>query len=290
MCTQVLSKRLTVWVIRMVMFGVLVVARPASAQTPTPPEGTTLVAMSPVNAEVIYAAAGRTLYRSDDGSQTWAEVTSLPSVISALQPANHSADLVYAGTESAGIWRSFDRGLSWQTSDKGLGMDPGVILGVSALGLDPQDDSLLYAATGYWLGTSQVRFSPAAIMLSSDNGATWLPLARVPLGSQSITSLYVDASQSLSVVATAVDGTTARYTASMDEMIAYRPAAEASPAQQAAAARSLDLLASEEAAGWRFWRPRLRPLSQLEAFARDYGDSVMFGSQVLSFLRHDTIV
>lgn len=33
-------------------------------------------------------------------------------------------------------------------------MEPGVILGVSALGLDPQDDSLLYAATGYWLGTS----------------------------------------------------------------------------------------------------------------------------------------
>ena len=118
-------------------------------------------------------------------------------------------------------------------------MDPGVILGVSALGLDPQDDSLLYAATGYWLGTSQVRFSPAAIMVSSDNGATWLPLAQVPLGSQRITSLSVDASQSLSVVATAVDGTTARYTASMDEMIAYLPAAEASPAQQAAAARSI---------------------------------------------------
>ena len=81
MCTKMLSKKLTVLVIRMVMFGVLVAALPASAQTPTPPEGTTLVAMSPVNAEVIYAAAGRTLYRSDDGSQTWAEVTSLPSVI-----------------------------------------------------------------------------------------------------------------------------------------------------------------------------------------------------------------
>lgn len=68
-------------------------------QTPTLPEGTTLVVMSPVNSEMIYAAAGRTLYRSDDGSQTWAEVTSLPSVISVLQPANHSAELVYARTQ-----------------------------------------------------------------------------------------------------------------------------------------------------------------------------------------------
>jgi len=179
----------------MVMFGVVVAARPASAQTPTPPEGTTLVAMSPVNPDVIYAAAGRMLYRSDDGRQTWAEVTSLPSVISALQPANHSADLVYAGTESAGIWRSFDRGLSWQASGEGLGMDPGVILGVSALGLDPDDDKLLYAATGYWLGTSQVRFSPAAIKVSSDSGATWRHFAQLPLSSQRINKLVVEANQ-----------------------------------------------------------------------------------------------
>ena len=220
MCTRVLSKRLTVVVIGLVMFGVLAAARPASAQTPTPPEGTMLVAMSPMNPEVIYAAAGRTLYRSDDGSQTWAEVTSLPSVISALQPAHHSADLVYAGTESAGIWHSFDRGLSWQASGEGLGMDPGVILGVSALALDPQDDSLLYAATGYWLGTSQVRFSPVAIMISSDSGATWRHFAQLPLSTQRIISLAGEANKFPSVIATTVDGTKTRYIARMDEMIA----------------------------------------------------------------------
>lgn len=219
MCTNVLSKRFTVLVIRMVMFGVLVAARPASAQTPTPPEGTTLVVMSPVNTEVIYAAAGRTLYRSDDGSQTWAEVTSLPSVISALHPANHSVELVYAGTESAGIWRSFDHGLSWEANGEGLGMDPGVILGVSALGLDPRDDSLLYAATGYWLGTSHVRFSPAAIMVSSDSGATWRHFAELPLSSQRIISLAVEANQFPSVIATAVDGTKTHYIARVDKMI-----------------------------------------------------------------------
>ena len=86
-------------------------------------------------------------------------------------------------------------------------MDPGVILGVSALGLDPQDDSLLYAATGYWLGTSQVRFSPAAIIVSSDSGATWRHFAQLPLSSQRIINLAVEANQFPSVIATAVDGT-----------------------------------------------------------------------------------
>ena len=189
MCTRMLYKKFTALVIRLVILGGLAAALPAGAQAPTPREGATLVATSPVNAEVIYAAAGRTLHRSDDGGQTWTETALLPSAISALQPANHSIELVYAGTESTGIWRSFDRGQSWQASGEGLGMDPGVILGVSALGMDPEDDGLLYAATGYWLGTSQVHFSPVAIMISSDSGATWRHFAQLPLSSQHIISL-----------------------------------------------------------------------------------------------------
>ena len=162
---------------------------PAGAQSPTLPTGAATTVFSPANDTIAYAAHGRTIYRSDNGGLTWIETATLPSVVTTIAAANHDPSLVYIGSESRGIYRSFDGGTSWQAVSDGLGMTPGAILEVSALAIDPHSDQGLIAATGYWLGTSQMRFSPVAIMASSDGGATWLELTSLPLNSGRITGL-----------------------------------------------------------------------------------------------------
>ena len=104
--------------------GLLLTApQPAGAQSLEDglPQGTTLVAASPADPAVAYAAAGLTLYVSRDGGATWQVASTLPSIVTALQPANRDAALVYVGTQSSGVFRSYNGGQSWQAINDGLG-------------------------------------------------------------------------------------------------------------------------------------------------------------------------
>ncbi len=78
------------------------------------------LAISPAFAsdEIVYAAAETGLFRSTDGGRAWREMTltehSEPVLSLALSPDFGANGLLYAGTESAGLFRSFDRGKNWQ--------------------------------------------------------------------------------------------------------------------------------------------------------------------------------
>jgi hypothetical protein len=161
------------------------------------PQGVRVVATSPVDTDLRIAAAGQQIYRSEDGGQTWVALSEAPGTVTTLAPGNADVNLLYAGTESGGVLRSIDGGKTWQSVNAGLGLLPGTLLGVSALAIDPANDAWVYGATGYWLGTTQVRFSPVAVVFSTDGGANWLPLAELPLSSETITQLLPEPGQPL---------------------------------------------------------------------------------------------
>ncbi len=111
-------------------------------------------AVHPVSPTVLYAGTnGRGIFRSVNNGATWTVLTSgLPLLGSpSLSPAYYVSDLaidpqspdtLYAAT-GAGVFRSVNGGSSWITYSAGL-TDP-ICLCVSAVKLDPQDPSKVYA-------------------------------------------------------------------------------------------------------------------------------------------------
>jgi HEAT repeat protein len=239
---DVMAKR-SQWVLILLVVGLLLVAAPARAQQLVDqlPEGAHHVVASPADSAVSYAAVGRTLYRSHDSGRTWTETATLPSAVTTLLPANRDAALIYAGTQAGGVLRSFDGGATWQAINDSLGMTPGAVLEVSALALDPADDAIIYAATGYWLGSTRLHFSPNAILFSTSGGANWLPLAALPLSAQRITTLVALPQNPLTVEATTVAGQVQTYAVDPAVLAELTTAPAAPASQRAAAAQALGM-------------------------------------------------
>ena len=224
-----------------------VIAVPALAEELAPPAGANITAVSPAQPDLVIAAAGTTIYRSRDGGTTWQETGQLASPARSLAMTAGDSPILLAGTATAGIYRSFDGGATWQAGNEGLGVTPGAILEVNALGVDSQDPRIVYAATGYRLGTSTVRFTPAALLVSVDGGASWLPLATLPLNSPYFTSLAAVAGQPLTVEAIADAGSSKTYTVDATSLTALLQSGDTSATRQAAAARALGLLGDSNA-------------------------------------------
>jgi hypothetical protein len=74
---------------------------------------------------VLYAATNTGVFRSTNGGQTWSETTPFAGDFVntlALHPAsNGTTDIIYAGTEDAGVWVSTDSGGSWIAYNEGMG-------------------------------------------------------------------------------------------------------------------------------------------------------------------------
>jgi photosystem II stability/assembly factor-like uncharacterized protein len=99
------------------------------------------------------------------------------------------ADTIYAGTESAGLLRSTDEGATWVSLTGRLGV-PMPNLTVTALA-QGDSDNVIYAAVGYWLGTSEAHFAPLGVYVSRDGGMTWQAMVgEVP--ARSIVAMAVD--------------------------------------------------------------------------------------------------
>lgn len=74
---------------------------------------------------VLYAATRTGVFKSTDGGQTWAEPGSFSGDYInclALHPlSNGTTDIIYAGTEAAGVWVSMDSGGTWAAWNSGMG-------------------------------------------------------------------------------------------------------------------------------------------------------------------------
>jgi hypothetical protein len=118
------------------------------------------------------------------------------------------ADTIYAGTESAGLLRSTDDGVTWVSLTGKMGV-PMPNLTVTALAEGDSSD-VIYAAVGYWLGTSEAHFAPLGVYVSEDGGMSWQAMSG-PIPHGSIVAIGVDAEHPGVVYATTESSEDIRY-------------------------------------------------------------------------------
>lgn len=137
---------------------------------PSPMQDVWSVAQDPDDARILIAGTRPgALYRSTDAGESWAqcatpgvkafsEVNRGPTRVTQILFDPIDRNMVWAGIEIGGIWRSTDRGLNWTFVDKGL--VSGDIHGVAVL-RDTDGRKAVLATTNKGLHRSR------------DNGETW---------------------------------------------------------------------------------------------------------------------
>jgi hypothetical protein len=146
-------------------------------------------AVSPQNPDIIYAASGRDVVYSYDSAKSWTVlVAALPSVTNSLAVSPADSNVLYAGVDSLGMFKSTDGGRTWNSINRGLPVTPGARLVVSAITIDPATPERIVIATGVMLGTGNVDFYPTGIYSSEDGGLTW---SQVRAESQPLTQIEI---------------------------------------------------------------------------------------------------
>ena len=108
-------------------------------------------------AKTLLAVNGRSITRATaDGSGNWSVETVLDNQGACCLAADpHNRQVVYAGTNGSGVYRSGDGGQTWAT----LGPAGHI---VKALAVSPHDPDVIYAGT-----------KPALLFVSRDGGQSW---------------------------------------------------------------------------------------------------------------------
>jgi len=112
------------------------------------------------------------LYRAENYGLTWVAVNNLQSAPTALAIANTNPAKVFVGTTDRGLLTSTD-GQAWTLANTGLNFVPGSRLKVNDLAIDPAQPSVMYVATSYLNGTSEIHESPAGVAVSTDGAQAW---------------------------------------------------------------------------------------------------------------------
>jgi hypothetical protein len=115
------------------------------------------------------------LYRAENYGLAWVAVGNLQSAPTAVAIANTEPAQVYVGTMDRGLLVSND-GLVWESANEGLNFVPGSRLMVNDLAIDPAQPEVMYVATSYLYGTSEIHESPAGVSLSTDGALAWSPI------------------------------------------------------------------------------------------------------------------
>lgn len=155
--------------IAVVFFGLLLMADPELSQPKAESQAAT-------SHQVLYTlTAEGQLLKSGNRGQDWSQLDGPGSRVTALAVA--SDQVLYVGTESLGVFKSTDGGLTWQAANHGLGLVPGSRLMVTDLTLDPQDPRVVYVTTAYLFGSTQIHVAPLGVAVSRDGGASWAPVS-----------------------------------------------------------------------------------------------------------------
>jgi photosystem II stability/assembly factor-like uncharacterized protein len=150
---------------------------------------------SPQDKDRLYQQNHVGMHRSDDGAQTWTEITEgLPSDFGFAAAAHpHDRDTFYVipldpghgrvmPEGKAAVWRTRDAGSSWQRLDDGLPQENAHV-GVlrEGMAIDPHDDPGLYFGT-----------STGQLFGSIDEGDSWTEIASYLPGISSVEVAVVD--------------------------------------------------------------------------------------------------
>ncbi len=85
-----------------------------------------------------------------------------------LDPEFETNGIVYAASATGGVWKSSDRGNSWNAMNNGLQN-----FGVASLAMDPSNSKILYAGTGE---AFHAGLRGGGVFKSTDSGMTWVRL------------------------------------------------------------------------------------------------------------------
>jgi photosystem II stability/assembly factor-like uncharacterized protein len=136
------------------------------------------LAVSPDDANVVYAGGGN-VYKTTDGGSTWQalETGMIYATVQALAIDPNASQTIYAGTDRGGIYKSADGGQSWASVSDGL-----TDTDVTALRVSPFSSSTLYA------GTSQ-----GYVFRSDNGGSSWTAASNGLPGNWAIAAIAFDA-------------------------------------------------------------------------------------------------
>ena len=155
------------------------------------PELVAQLAVNPANDTVVFARTGASLWRSENSGVSWASVDSLPGRPLALAFAASSgpSGLVYAGTDTQGLYSSRDSGTTWQAAGGSLSQLGAGSLAVTAITVNPGDQNVVYAAATFTMSTPQGQHKLQYLFISVDDGRRWFEMTPMPPADQMITQL-----------------------------------------------------------------------------------------------------
>lgn len=115
------------------------------------------------------------LYRAENYGLAWVAVDNLQSTATAVAIADTNPARVYVGTMDRGLLVSTD-GMQWETANEGLNFVPGSRLMVKDLAIDPAQPEVMYVATSYLYGTSEIHETPAGVAVTDNGALAWSPI------------------------------------------------------------------------------------------------------------------
>jgi hypothetical protein len=140
-------------------------------------------AVAPQNPQIIYATTRRDLVVTRDGGKNWQTLKqALPGLTTTLATSPANSQVLYAGVDGSGMYKSTDGGRSWNAINYGLPITSGARFVVTAVTVDPTEPQRLVIATGIMLGTSTIGFHPTGIFLSNNGGTDWILMQQYDKG------------------------------------------------------------------------------------------------------------
>jgi photosystem II stability/assembly factor-like uncharacterized protein len=149
------------------------------------------LAVNPADDTDILARTGTSLWRSGNGGVSWVRIDSLPGhpLALAFAGSRNLSGLIFAGTDTRGLYSSLDGGTTWYAvggplTSLGVGS-----LAVTALAVTLGDHHVVYAAVTFTMATPAGEHSSQAVYISLDDGRQWVEMKSARGFDQTITQL-----------------------------------------------------------------------------------------------------
>jgi HEAT repeat protein len=166
------------------------------------PKPVAQLAVNPADDTTGFARIGASLWLNGSSDVSWAGIDSLPGRPLALAFADSSgpSGLIFAGTDTQGLFRSLDGGTTWQAAGGPLSPLGAGSLAVTAITVNPGDQNVVYAAATFTMATPAGRHSTQYLFISVDDGRQWFKMTPMPRSDQTITRLSPISGASLAVL------------------------------------------------------------------------------------------
>lgn len=119
------------------------------------------------------------VYKAVNNGLQWLALDTLTSAPTALAITDGNPATVYVGTVDRGLLKSQD-GYTWEMVNAGFLQEAGTRLQIDALAVDPAQPTVLYVASSYLFGHSEIHQTAAGVAMSSDGAAHWTTVVTRP--------------------------------------------------------------------------------------------------------------